>query len=88
MSDRHPEITFGQHGHGARHLRGTGLSAEEVESAIISDLRNTAARGAAIAQSFRGRVTLQAYVIEYRAYHRGDGMIHVGTYYPILRLDR
>lgn len=72
------EITFG---HGERHLEGTGLTPEEVESAIEEQVRQ-GTEGADVNGPFRGRVRVGGREIEYRGYGR-DGEIHVGTYYPV-----
>jgi hypothetical protein len=84
-TDSEPTITFseqGAAGHGARHLVGTGLSREAVESAISAEIQSVVAR-AEVGASFWGRVTVQNQTIEFRAYCLPDGRINVGTYYPI-----
>jgi RHS repeat-associated protein len=73
------DITFG---HGDRHLDGTGLSPEEVESAIEDQVRQ-GTQGAEVDGEFRGRVRVGDHEIEYRGYGRGGGRIEIGTYYPV-----
>jgi RHS repeat-associated protein len=73
------DITFG---HGDRHLDGTGLSPEEVESAIEDQVRQ-GTQGAEVDGEFRGRVRVGDREIEYRGYGRGGGRIEIGTYYPV-----
>jgi hypothetical protein len=72
-------ITFG---HGARHLVGTGLSGEVVESAIAAEIRSLAG-SAEIAGGFWGRLVVEGQTIEFRAYLLEAGKINVGTFYPI-----
>jgi hypothetical protein len=71
-----------QSAHGARHLAGTGLTSEAVESAITGQVRQ-AVSGATATGSFWGRVTVNGRVIEYRAFTLPDGTINIGTYYPV-----
>jgi RHS repeat-associated protein len=73
-----PTVTFG---HGARHLAGTGLSTQEVESAILQQVNSAASQASGTTESFWGRVTVNGTTIEYRAYTLPDGTINVGTYY-------
>lgn len=77
------QITF-KTSHAARHLKGTGLSAAEVESAISRAAEQTV-KGASSVGPFWGRVTVQGQVIEFRAYPIGGMRINVGTYYPVGR---
>jgi hypothetical protein len=67
--------------HGARHLEGTGLASEAVESAITKHVQE-ATKGISETGSFWGRVTVEGQTIEYRAFTLPDGTINVGTYYP------
>ena len=76
-----PRITV-QSAHGARHLAGTGLGSEAVESAITRQVRQTVS-GATSTGSFWGRVTVGGRVVEYRAFTLPDGTINIGTYYPV-----
>ncbi|NYE21562.1 RHS repeat-associated core domain-containing protein [Microbacterium immunditiarum] len=73
-----PKITFG---HGARHLEGTGLSVEEVESTILQRVKTAASQATPETGSFWGRIQIRGTTIEYRAYTLPDGTINVGTYY-------
>jgi RHS repeat-associated protein len=69
--------------HGARHLKAVGLSAAQVEGAILSQVRSQAAR-ASFTGEFWGRVHVQGVTIEYRAFTLPSGQISIGTYYPII----
>lgn len=73
-----PKITFG---HGARHLEGTGLGVEEVESTILQRVTTAASQATSETGSFWGRIEIRGTTIEYRAYTLPDGTINVGTYY-------
>jgi RHS repeat-associated protein len=73
-----PDITFG---HGDRHLTGTDLTPEEVESAIEDQVQSGTNEADDIGD-FRGRVRVGGHDIEYRGHGRANGQIHIGTYYP------
>lgn len=73
-----PIITFG---HGARHLANTGLSAVNVEAAIMQQAQ-AIARTASQMGNFYGRIDMNGVVITYRAYPLPNNVIHIGTYYP------
>lgn len=73
-----PKITFG---HGARHLEGTGLGVEEVESTILQRVTTAASHATSETESFWGRIEIRGTTIEYRAYTLPDGTINVGTHY-------
>jgi RHS repeat-associated protein len=73
------DITFG---HGARHLAETTLDSGEVESAIQSQIEQSATRASATG-SFWGRTVVDGQTIEYRAYTLPNGTINVGTYYVV-----
>lgn len=73
-----PKITFG---HGARHLEGTGLGVEEVESTILQRVTTAASQATSETGSFWGRIEIRGTTIEYRAYTLPDGTINVGTFY-------
>jgi RHS repeat-associated protein len=68
-------------GHGARHLEGSGLKQDAVESAINEDVQATIKGATQPTTNFWGRVTVDGKVIEYRAYTLPSGTINVGTYY-------
>ncbi len=74
-----PEVTFG---HGARHLAGTGLDAQQVEGAIAQSVRTVSAN-ASQTGSFWGRVTVDGTTVLYRAFTLPGGKINVGTYFPV-----
>jgi RHS repeat-associated protein len=73
------EVIFG---HGARHLVGTALDSGEVESAIRSQVEQSAARASSTG-SFWGRTVVDGQTVEYRAYTLPNGSINVGTYYVV-----
>jgi hypothetical protein len=68
-------------GHGARHLQGTGLSRADVEAVIVTHVLRTVRAASTVGDGFWGRVHVHGWPVEYRAYHLGAGVIHVGTYY-------
>jgi hypothetical protein len=72
------DISFG---HGDRHLKDTGLSPEEVESAIEDQVKQGIGN-ADVEGPFRGTLRVGDTEIEYRGYGR-NGQIHIGTYYPV-----
>jgi len=72
------DISFG---HGDRHLKDSGLSPEEVESAIEDQVKQGIGN-ADVEGPFRGTLRVGDTEIEYRGYGR-NGQIHIGTYYPV-----
>lgn len=68
------EVTFG---HGGRHLEGTGLTPEQVNSAIANNLPVLKP-----GEFYKGTVNINGISIEYTSYGRTEGIVHVGTYYP------
>lgn len=70
-------VTFG---HGRRHLSTTALDALDVERRIRADIRG---RSVPTEGAWRAIVSIDDERIEYRAYRRSDGTVHVGTYYPL-----
>jgi len=73
-------------GHGARHLKGTGLSQRQVENAIISDMKRRLKAGNLSKIPIRGnfpRIQIKGITIEYKPYYNGNGIWNVGTYYPL-----
>lgn len=71
------KVTFG---HGGRHLEGTGLSVEEVNDAIANDVANV---HPGTGKFYKGRIEINGKTIEYTSYGTKDGVINVGTYYPV-----
>jgi len=70
--------------HAAPHLEGTGLSSNEVEAQIESDLRrqlDLAPENTSVEGAFRGRADINGLTIEYRGYGLGNGNINIGTYF-------
>lgn len=71
-------ITFG---HGARHLAGTGLSQDVVESAIRADI---AKQGTLPVETYVKKfINVGGKQIEYHPYKLKNGTVNVGTYYLI-----
>jgi len=77
-----PQLLF-KSGHATRHLIGTGMAASEVEAAVANQVLREA-QAASMTGSFWGRATVSGKIIEYRAYTLSQGVINVGTYYPVL----
>lgn len=67
-------------GHGGRHLDGTGLSVQEVNKIIAQDVVD---KNLKIGQFYKGQVSINGITIEYTSFGLKDGMINIGTYYPI-----
>ena len=74
-------ITF-RAAHASRHLTGTGLSTEAVESTIVAAIEEGVETASAIGP-FWGRVDVRGYAIEFRAFPtvEDEETINVGTYY-------
>jgi len=72
-------VTFG---HGARHLEGSGLNQEAIESAIRHDINRIFSQQWVTlpAGTFWGRVTVGGQTVTYRAHPLPNGTINVGTY--------
>ena len=71
------EVSFG---YGGRHLEGTGLSANEVNQAIAKDV---VTKNPETGQFYKGQLDVNGVTIEYTSYGVKDGLINVGTYYPV-----
>ena len=71
------EVSFG---HGGRHLEGTGLSANEVNQTIAKDV---VTKNHGTGQFYKGKLDVNGVTIEYTSYGVKDGLINVGTYYPV-----
>lgn len=71
------EVSFG---HGGRHLDGTGLSVQEVNKIIAQDVVD---KNLNIGQFYKGQVNINGITIEYTSFGLKDGMVNIGTYYPI-----
>ncbi len=71
------EVSFG---HGGRHLEGTGLSANEVNQAIAKDV---VTKNPGTGQFYKGQLDVNGVTIEYTSYGVKEGLINVGTYYPV-----
>jgi hypothetical protein len=75
------EVIFNS-AHGARHLVGTGVSAQSAEAAIRQQVVGSLANGAS-KSNFWGRVVVDGVKLEYRAWTLDTGAVSVGTYYPV-----
>ena len=67
-------------GHGGRHLEGTSLNVNAVNQALankVSTLNLTTG------QFHKGQIVVDGVTIEYTSYGVSDGIINVGTYYPL-----
>ena len=71
------EVSFG---HGGRHLEGTNLSVQEVNQAISKDVIN---HNVGTGKFYKGRISIKNIVIEYTSFGVKDGLINIGTYYPV-----
>ncbi len=71
------EVNFG---HGGRHLEGTELSVKEVNQAIANDV---VTKNLEIGQFYKGHVEVDGIIIEYTSYGVKDGVINIGTYFPV-----
>jgi len=69
------------YGHGARHLKGTGLNQSDVESAIKQDVETAIKNATQPTGNFWGRIDVSGQTVEYRAYTLPNGTVNVGTYY-------
>jgi hypothetical protein len=65
--------------HGARHLVGTGLSQDAVESAIRQRIQSLGTNVA----SHWGWVDMDSQWLQYRSYLLSDGKMSAGTYFPV-----
>lgn len=63
-----------------RHLDRTGLSASKVNQAIAKDVVRKNLR---TGQFYKGQVDVNGITIEYTSYGVKDGLINIGTYYPV-----
>lgn len=66
-------------GHGGRHLKGTNLSVDKVNSTIANEISKIPP-GAG--KAYKGQIYVDGILIEYRAFGVTDDIINVGTYYP------
>jgi hypothetical protein len=70
-------VTFG---HGARHLEGTNLDINTVNKALAADISKAQI---GVGQSRTGQIVVNGVTVEYKAYGVKDGVVNIGTYYPI-----
>jgi hypothetical protein len=74
-----PKVTFG---HGARHLEGTGLTRTQVESAITARVNEIWSNPMTLGTgNWWGWIEINGVTVQYRAFTRPGGVVHVGTYY-------
>ncbi len=71
------EVSFG---HGGRHLEGVNLSIQDVNQAIANDVTT---KHSGIGQFYKGQININGVTIEYTSYGVENGLINVGTYYPV-----
>ena len=67
-------------GHGGRHLEGTGLNVDAVNQALANEV-STLDLGTG--QFHKGQIIVDGITIEYTSYGVSEGIINVGTYYPL-----
>jgi len=69
-------VTFG---HGARHLEGTNLAQDVVESLIRSDVNKQGA--GPTGELIKRTIQVDGETIQYHSYTLPDGTVNIGTYY-------
>ena len=67
-------------GHGGRHLEGTGLNVAAVNQALENEVSTL---NLGIGQFHKGQIIVDGITIEYASYGVSEGIINVGTYYPL-----
>jgi hypothetical protein len=67
-------------GHGARHLEGTELNVTEVNQSIANEVSKI---HPGMGQLYKGQISINGITIEYTAFGVSEGIINIGTYYPI-----
>ncbi len=67
-------------GDGGRPLEGTGLSADKVNQAIAKDV---VTKNPGTGQFYKGQIDVNRVTIEYTSYGVKEGLINIGTYYPV-----
>jgi hypothetical protein len=70
-------VTFG---HGGRHLSGTGLDVNMVNKTLASRVSKI---HPGTGQFYKGQAIIKGINIEYTSYGVSNGVINVGTYYPV-----
>ncbi len=68
------------YGHGARHLEGTGLGINQVNEALANEVAKV---HPGTGQFYKGQVSIGGITIEYTSFGVSDGVINIGTYYPV-----
>lgn len=67
-------------GHGGRHLEGTGLNVDAVNQALANEVSTL---NLGTGQFHKGQIIVDGITIEYTSYGVSEGIINVGTYYPL-----
>ena len=67
-------------GHGGRHLEGTGLNVNVVNQALANEISTV---NLGIGQFYKGQIVVDGITIKYTSYGVSEGVINIGTYYPI-----
>lgn len=67
-------------GHGGRHLEETDLNVDAVNQALATEVSTLNLR---TGQFHKGRIMVDGITIEYTSYGVAEGIINVGTYYPL-----
>jgi len=67
-------------GHGGRHLDGTGLNVNKVNEILANEVANI---HPGTGLFYKGTIEIGGITIEYTSYGVSDGVINIGTYYPI-----
>lgn len=67
-------------GHGGRHLEGTSLNADSVNQVLANEV---SALNLNTGQFHKGQIVVDGITIEYTSFCVSDGIINVGTYYPL-----
>ena len=67
-------------GHGGRHLEGTGLNIDTVNQALAKEVSRI---HPGTGQFYKGQIVVDGITIEYTSYGVRDGVINIGTYYPL-----
>ena len=67
-------------GHGGRHLDGTGLDVNAVNETLANEVSKV---HPGTGQFYKGQIVINGITIEYTSYGVSDGVINIGTYYPV-----
>ena len=67
-------------GHGGRHLEGTNLNVNAVNQALANEVSTLNLNAG---QFHKGQIVVDGITIEYTSYCVSNGIINIGTYYPL-----